>query len=108
MYKGKIVGIKNFLTLKRVLYVYKSETMRVHKFDDNTQLGWFFPDYCSKTFELSAREFEFTLANLSGSLKTFFEPPQHLINSETGIEETTSVPSHFSCAKSNSTFHKKL
>ena len=72
MYKGKIVGIKNFLTLKRVLYVYKSETMRVHKFDDNTQLGWFFPDYCSKIFGLSARGFEFILANLSGSLKTFF------------------------------------
>ena len=70
--------------------------MRVHKFDDNPQLGWFFLDYCSKSFGLLARGFEFTLANLSGSLKTFFEPPQDPISSETGMEETTSVSSHFS------------
>ena len=72
MYKGKIVGDKRLSQFKTVLYVYKCETMRVHKFDDNTQLGWFFPDYCSKIFGLSARGFEFILANLSGSLKTFF------------------------------------
>ena len=96
MYKGKIVRDKRLSQFKRVLYVYKSETMRVHKFDDNTQLGWYSPDYCSKTFGLLAGGFEFTLANLSGSLKTFFEPPQDLINSETGMEHTTSVSSHFS------------
>ena len=91
MYKGKIVGDERLSQFKRVLYVYKSET-RLHKFDDNTQLDWIFPDHYSKIFGLSVRGFEFTFPNLSGSLKTFFEPLQDLINSETGIEETTSVP----------------
>ena len=42
MYKGKIVGDESLSQFKRVLYVYKSETIRVHKFDDNTQLYWLF------------------------------------------------------------------
>ena len=41
-HKGKIVGDKRISQFKRVLYVYKSETIRVHIFDDNTQVDWFF------------------------------------------------------------------
>ena len=91
-YKGKIVGDKRLSQFKMVLYVQKSETIRLHKFDDSTQLDWLFPNYYSKTFGLSVRGFEFPFPNLSGSLKTFIEPPQNLINSVTGIAETSSVP----------------
>ena len=91
-YKGKVVGHKRLSHFKRVLYVYKSETIKIHEFNDTAQLDWFFPEYYSKTFVLSVRGFEFTFPNLSVSLKIFFEPPQDLINSETGIGETTSVP----------------
>ena len=52
-YKGKIVGDKRLKDqFKRVLYVCKSEAIRVHKCDDDTQLDWLFPDYYSKTFGL--------------------------------------------------------
>ena len=91
-YIGKVVGDKRLSEFKRVLYEYKSETMMTHKFDNRTQLDWVFPDYYSKTFNLSVRGFEFTFPNLSSSLKTFFEPSQNLINSKTGTEETASVP----------------
>ena len=91
-YIGKVVGDKRLSEFKRVLYVYKSETMMTHKFGNRTQLDWVFPDYYSKTFNLSVRGFEFTFPNLSSSLKTFFEPSQNLINSKTGTEETASVP----------------
>ena len=37
-YIGKIVGDKRLSEFKTVLYVYKSETMMTHKFDDRTQL----------------------------------------------------------------------
>ena len=70
MYKDKIVGDKILSQFKRVLYLYKSETITVHQFDDNSQLDWLFPDYHSKTLGLSVRGFEFTFPNLSGSLKT--------------------------------------
>ena len=42
-YIGKIVGDKRFCEF-RVFYVYKSETMMTHKFDDRIQLDWLFPD----------------------------------------------------------------
>ena len=38
MYKDKIVGDKRLSQFKRVLYLYKSETITVHQFDDNSQL----------------------------------------------------------------------
>ena len=90
--KGEILGDERLSQFKMVLYVYKSETIRVHKFDDNAQIDWLFLDYYSKTFGLSVRGFEFTFPNLSDSLKTFIEPLQDLINSEIPIEETSSVP----------------
>ena len=91
-YKGEILGDERLSQLKIVLDVYKSETIRVHTFDDNTQIDWLFLNYYSKTFGLSVRGFEFTFPNLSDSLKTFIEPLQDLINSEIPIEETSSVP----------------
>ena len=108
MYIGKIVGDKTFTEFKRVLYVYKSETIRTHKFDDRTQLDWLFPDYYSKTFGLSVRGFEFTFLNLSSSLKTFFEPSQNLINSKTGTEETTSVPTQATFFPEQKTIEKNI
>ena len=42
-YKGKIVGDKRLSQFKWVLYLYKSETIRIHKFDDSTQIDWLFP-----------------------------------------------------------------
>ena len=64
-YKGKIIGNEKMSQFKRVLYVCKSETIRVHKFDDNIQLDWLFLDYYSETSGLSVRGFELTFPNLS-------------------------------------------
>ena len=91
-YKGKIVGNEKLSKFRWVLYVYKSETTRHHKYDDTTQLDWLFPEYCSKIFGFSVRRFAFTFPNLPGLLKTFFESPQGLINSKTGTEQMSSVP----------------
>ena len=67
----KVVGDERLSQFKSVLYVDKSVTIRVQKFDDNTQLNWLFPNFYSKTFGLSVRWFEFTFPNSSGSLNTF-------------------------------------
>ena len=72
----KVVGDERLSQFKSVLYVDKSVTIRVQKFDDNTQLNWLFPNFYSKTFGLSVRWFEFTFPNSSGSLNTFIETSQ--------------------------------
>ena len=109
-FQDKIAGDERLSQFKkRVFYVYKSETVRVHKSDDHTQLDWLFPNYYSKTSGLSVRGFEFTLPNLSGPLKTFFGPLQNLINSENGTEETSSAPTQatfFSAQKVTEDFIK--
>ena len=79
-----------------------------HKFDDTTQLDWLFSDYYSKTFGLSVRGFEFTFPNLSSPLKTFFESSQILINSKTGTEETTSVPTQATFFPEQKTIEKNI
>ena len=41
---------------------------------------------------MSVRSFEFNFQNLDDSLKNLLEPSSDLINKETGVEETSSVP----------------
>ena len=88
---------KCFLKLKiqvrgKVLYLYKSESStNVHIiYHDN--LDWPFPDKYSENIGLSIRGFEFVFPNLENSLKKFTESSPTLINSESGEEQTTTVP----------------
>ena len=92
LYKGKIVVNEKLSQFERVLYVYKSETATHFKYNDEAQLNWLFPSHCLKTIGVLVRGFEFTFPNLLGPLNTFLEPLQNLINSETGREEMSSVP----------------
>ena len=75
-----------------MLYLYKWESStNVHIiYHDN--LDWPFPDKYSENIGLSIRGFEFVFPNLENSLKKFTESSPTLINSESGEEQTTTVP----------------
>ena len=87
----KYKKVIQFLRLGRVFYVYKSETERTHIFL-GCELNWNFPDKYSTTIGLTVRGFEFTFPKLENSLKNLMEPSPALIHKNTGIEETSSVP----------------
>ena len=55
-------------------------------------LDWSFPDKYSPTKGLSVRRFKFHFKDLTNPLKNLLEPSQDLINTESGEEETTTVP----------------
>ena len=75
----------------RVLYIYESHSTQTLRFSDST-IEWNFPDKYTKTLRISVRGFEFNIQNLDDSLKNLLEPSSDLINKETGVEETSSVP----------------
>ena len=58
----------------------------------DSELNWNFPDKYSTTIGLTVRGFEFTFPKLENSLKNLMEPSPGLIHKNTGIEETSSVP----------------
>ena len=55
-------------------------------------LDWPFPDKYSPTKGRSVRRFKFHFKDLTNPLKNLLEPSQDLINTESGEEETTTVP----------------
>ena len=75
----------------RVLYIYESHSTQTLRFSDST-IEWNFPDKYPKTLGISVRGFKFNFQNLEDSLKNLLEPSSDLINKETGVEETSSVP----------------
>ena len=89
-YLGKIQGSDTISELKRVFYVYKSDSTRTHTFLDS-ELNWDCPDKYSRRIGLTVRGFEFTFPNLENSLKNLIEPSSGSINKNAGIEETSSV-----------------
>ena len=94
-YLGKTQENNTISELGRVFYIYKSETARTNTFLDS-ELNWNFPDKYSTTIGLTVRGFEFTFPNLENSLKNLMEPLPGLINKNTGIEKTSSVPAQAS------------
>ena len=86
---------KHLCELDRVLYIYVSTILRTTVLS-GSEINWNFPDKYSKTLGLSVRGFSFTFPDLSGSLKTLFEPSQDLLNKETGTEEISSVSTQYS------------
>ena len=82
-------GNKN---IERTLYLYKSESStNVHIFY-HVNLEWPFPDKYLEKMGLSIRGFEFIFPNQENSLKKFIESSSTIINSESGQEESITVP----------------
>ena len=99
-YQGKVFSDRSnyanrrLCELDRVLYIYVSTTPRTTVLSES-KINWNFPDKYSKTLGLSVRGFFFTFPDLSGSVKTLFEPSQDLINKETGTEKISSIPTQY-------------
>lgn len=74
-----------------VLYICKSPTTRTSRFSYST-VKTNFPEEYSKTSGISLRVFAFNFQNLDDSLKKLLELSSDLINKETGVEQTSSVP----------------
>ena len=87
-YIGKVQTNRKPSEYGRVLYIYEPTTTQIYTISGST-LQWIFPDKYSKTIGLSAKGFEFTLPNLTDSLKNLLEPSSGLLNQETGTKETS-------------------
>ena len=85
---------KRLCELDRVLYIYVSTTSRTTVLSES-EISQNFPNKFSKTIGLSVRGFSFTFPDLSGSLKTLFEPSQDLINKKTGIDKISFIPTQY-------------
>ena len=76
------------------IYLYKSESdSNIHVLQHHV-LDWRFPDKYSLDIGYSIKGFKFVFENWSDTLKILIEPSQDLINTESGQEETATVPTN--------------
>ena len=61
-----------------------------------TDSDWPFPDTYYKSIGSTVRGFSLFYLNLSTSLKNLFQPTPSLLNTESGTEETSTVPTQYS------------
>ena len=87
-YIGKVQTNRKPSEYGRVFYIYEPTTTQIYTISGST-LQWIFPDKYSKTIGLSAKRFEFTLPNLTDSLKNLLEPSSGLLSQGTGTKETS-------------------
>ena len=79
----------------RKYYSYKKTNISTHTLLSK-DIDWPFPDTYFKSIGLLVRGFQFLLPNLSNLLKSFFQPSADLINTESGTEEITTIPTQYS------------
>ena len=79
----------------RKYHSYKKAYFSSRKFQ-STDIDWLFPDKYPKSIGLTVSGFQFLLQNLSNLLKSIFLPSENLINTESGTEEITTVPTQYS------------
>ena len=61
-----------------------------------TDSDWLFPETYYKSIGSTVRDFGFFFPNLSDSLKNFIQLSSNLINTESGTEKTSTVPTQYS------------
>ena len=94
---GQIIHVANFYKLKEnITNIKKTPPVSLSRAIQPNDLDWPFPQPYLKSIGLTLRGFNFLHPNVSISLKNFFQPSQNLLNTESGTEEASTVPTQYS------------